>query len=87
MNKGKNKQKENWDRSQYADVIPSDDVTISSDKKQSLSATVVNEVASELPHKKVTLDEQNASNSELVENIYKTESMSPSKLDYGYRAK
>ena len=72
---------------QYADFIPSYDVTISSDKKQSLSATFINEVASELPRKKVTLDEQNASNSEIVECISKAESMSPSKFDCGYRTK
>ena len=58
---------------QYADVIPSDDVIISSDKKQNLSATFINEVASEIPRKKVTLDEQNASNSEVLESISKSE--------------
>ena len=51
---------------QYADVIPSDDVTISSDKKQSLFTTFINEVASDLLCKNFTLDEKNASNSEVL---------------------
>ena len=42
---------------------------------------------SEIPRKKVTLDEQKASNSEILESISKAESMSPSSFDSSYRAK
>ena len=47
----------------------------------------MNNVASEMPRKKVTLDEQKASNSEVLESISKAESISPSSSEYGYRAK
>jgi len=49
-----------------------------SDKKQ---------IASKIPSKDVTLDEQKAANSEVIESISKGELMSPSSLEYGYRAK